>query len=114
MAKQNKTPDGNGRKVDGSADGADHERLADAIEQAHDLPGFFPVVLIARSGIGFRGRLESELDRMQEGAPYRITRRLSAHGNYKAYRVELHVASGVVALARKALLAQLPGVILTL
>ncbi len=113
MTKRNGRSDSDGPGADGGGS-SQQEELADTIESAHDLPGFYPIVLIAKSGTGFRKRLESELGRLQKDAPYKIRRRRSARGNYKAYRVEIHVSNGQMALARKAALSQLPGVILVL
>jgi putative lipoic acid-binding regulatory protein len=104
---------GNGHSP-AQSDSSDHERVLAAIDEAYDLPGRFPVVLIAPSGSGFRDQLDVELGRLQGDAPFDIRERESRHGNYMSYRIELHVESAEDALAKKSALAELPGVLMTL
>ena len=89
-------------------------RILEAMEEAHDFPGYYPVVVIARSSDGFEADLQATLAAEQGGAPFRIRERSSREGNYVSYRVELFVATPEAALARKLTLASLSGVLLLL
>jgi putative lipoic acid-binding regulatory protein len=89
-------------------------RILEAMEEAYDFPGFYPVVVIARSSDGFEADLQATLAAEQGAAPFRIRERSSREGNYMSYRVELFVATPEVALSRKATLATLNGVLLLL
>jgi putative lipoic acid-binding regulatory protein len=103
----------NGRQANGHGDGTDAELVA-AMERQHDFPGFYPVVVIARRDVDFEARLRGAVAAQQGAAPWRITERRSRRGNYVSYRVELHVDTARIALARKAVLAGLRGVLVIL
>jgi putative lipoic acid-binding regulatory protein len=92
---------------------AEH-RIRAAMEDAYGFPGFYPVVVIARQGPDFEADLQATLAAEQGGSPYRIRERTSRKGNYVSYRVELYVETAQAALDRKAILAELPGVLLLL
>lgn len=81
------------------------------IEDAHSLPGIYPVVVIAARGDTFRATLVATVELEQQGDPFTITHRESSQGNFISYRVELHVESGRDALQRKSVLAALEGVV---
>lgn len=98
----------------GTFSGVDDQTILDAIERAHEFPGYYPIVVIARREVAFEARLHAAVESSQHGAPYRIRERQSRQGNYSAYRVEIYVESAEMALARKAALAALAGVLLLL
>jgi putative lipoic acid-binding regulatory protein len=110
------TKSDNGRTVEGPRAGPtdDERRLAQALEEAHEFPGLYPVVVIARREEGFLRQLEETISAEQGDAPYQIRERRSSNDNYRSYRVELYVEGAAQAIARKAALASLPGVLLTL
>lgn len=89
----------------------DEEMSIALIEDAHSLPGVYPVVVIAARDEAFRALLLATVESEQRGDPFTITDRKSSRGNFISYRVELHVDSGRAALKRKAALAALEGVV---
>jgi putative lipoic acid-binding regulatory protein len=92
--------------------GDDREaRILDAIASAYAFPGYYPVVVIARTGLEFEATLMASIAAQQGDAPYRVTERASRRGNYRSYRVELYVDDPVAAVAGKAWLSQLEGVL---
>jgi putative lipoic acid-binding regulatory protein len=93
---------------------ASHDDLLRAISEKHEFPGFFPVVVIAKSDLAFTARLHAALEYVQEGAAFDITERPSSKNNYVSYTVQLHVVDAETALDRKAFLSGLEGVIMTL
>ncbi len=93
-------------------DGLEHdERILAAIADAYEFPGYYPVVVIARSGLEFEATLMASIVAQQGEAPYRITERASRRGNYRSYRVELFVDDPPAAIAAKGWLSQLEGVL---
>ena len=92
-------------------DDLDEEQSIELIESAHELPGIYPVVVIAARDEVFRAILLATIEFEQDGHPFTITDRESSRGNFISYRVEMHVLSGRVALHRKAVLASLTGVV---
>jgi putative lipoic acid-binding regulatory protein len=90
------------------------ETITAAMEEVYDFPGYYPVVVIARRGLDFEAVLQATLAAAQGDAPFRVRERASRAGNYVSYRVEVHVSTAHQALARKNLLADLPGVLLLL
>lgn len=93
---------------------ASHDDLLRAITEKHEFPGYFPVVVIAKSDLAFTARLHAALEYVQEGAAFDVTERASSRNNYVSYTVQVHVANAEMALERKAFLSALDGVILTL
>jgi putative lipoic acid-binding regulatory protein len=93
---------------------AEERRLIEAMENAHEFPGYYPVVLIARRGLGFEAELNATLAATQGDDPFRIRERTSRQGNYVSYHVDVFVQSAHDALARKQVLAEMPGVIVML
>jgi putative lipoic acid-binding regulatory protein len=93
---------------------ADDRLLLDSIASAHQFPGYYPIVVIARREAAFQARLHAAVTSDQDGAPFRIRERPSRQGNYIAYRVEVYVDSPEIALARKSALAALTGVLFLL
>jgi hypothetical protein len=92
--------------------GEDQEsRIIAAIEAAYEFPGYYPVVVFARSGLDFAATLFAAVAAEQGEEPFRITERASRQGTYRAYRVELFVSDARGAVARKAVLAALEGVL---
>ena len=89
----------------------DRETRVALLEDAHDFPGPFRIVVIARAGEAFLARLEATVASLQGDEPYTITERPSRKGTYVSYRVEVHVGGGQDALDRKDALAGLPGVV---
>jgi len=89
-------------------------RVLEAMEEEYNFPAFYPVVLIARGATGFDERLQAAVAAVQGEAPFRIRERPSSQGTYISYRVELFVADARTALARKAMLAGLSGVLVLL
>jgi len=87
-----------------------HAERIELIESSHAFPGIFPIVVIAASDAEFLMTLETTVAAEQGEAPFRIRRRLSREGHYASYRVEIHVESAEMALARQAVLAALPGI----
>lgn len=87
-----------------------HAERIELIESSHAFPGMFPVVIIAASDAEFMMTLEATVAAEQGEAPFHIRQRLSREGHYASYRIELHVESAEVALARQAVLAALPGI----
>lgn len=85
-----------------------------ALELAHEFPGYFPVVVIARREEAFEARLEGLVVELQGAQPYRMRRRASRQGTYMSYRLELHVQTARDALGRRARLAELPGIVMLL
>ena len=92
----------------------DDAEIVAAMESQHAFPGYYPVVVIARRGEGFEERLRGAIEAQQGEAPWRLTERRSRQGNYVSYRVELHVDDARTALQRKAVLAELSGVLVLL
>jgi hypothetical protein len=92
----------------------EEQRLVDAMEGAHEFPGFYPVVVIARHGLGFEAELNASIAAVQGEAPFRIRERSSREGNYISYHVELYVESALEALERKAVIGGIAGVIVLL
>lgn len=88
--------------------------LLHALEEAHEFPGYYPIVVIARTGEDFEELLRYELSHAQGESPYTIDARLSRNGNYVSYKVEVFVDSAQIALDRKAALADLDGVLMLL
>ena len=88
-----------------------HTRILDAIANAYEFPGYYPVVVIARSGLDFEATLMASLAAQQGESPYRVTERASRRGNYRSYRVELYVEDPPAAIAGKEWLSQLDGVL---
>lgn len=95
-------------------DPLDEALSIELIEDAHSLPGIYPVVVIAARDEEFREILLATVESEQDGDPFTITVRESSRGNFISYRVELHVESGRAALDRKAALAALEGVVTVL
>jgi len=93
---------------------AEETRLIEAMEGAHQFPGFYPMVVIAHEGDAFRALLKATLALEQGDAPFRISERPSRMGTYISFRVEVFVASAQVALARKGVIAALDGVLFIL
>jgi putative lipoic acid-binding regulatory protein len=89
----------------------DETRLLEAMEHSHTFPGFYPVVVIGHGDAAFEDRLTTAILLAQAGQPYTVRERRSSHGRYVAYHVELYVASARTALARKAMLAGVEGVL---
>jgi len=87
-----------------------HAERIELIETRHAFPGPFPIVIIAASDAEFHMTLEATLAAEQGEAPFQIRQRLSREGHYASYRIEIHVESAEIALARQAVLAALPGV----
>lgn len=87
-----------------------HAERIELIETRHAFPGPFPVVIIAASDEEFLMTLEATLAAEQGDAPFHIRQRLSREGHYASYRIEIHVESAEIALARQAILAAIPGV----
>ncbi len=86
-------------------------RVLAAIADAYEFPGYYPVVVIARSGLEFEATLMATIVAQQGEAPYRITERASRRGNYRSYRVELFVDDPPAAIAAKEWLSSLEGVL---
>lgn len=105
---------GNGHSVPVPApdDGrpGEQERMIAAMEEQHDFPGFYKVVVIAEAGDAFHAALRQMVEVIQAEAPFRIGRRDSSRGGYVAYHLEIHVDSARTALERKHLIARLEGV----
>lgn len=80
------------------------------LEEHHEFPGFFPVVVIASRSETFHAELVAIVSDAQGDDPYRVHERPSRKGTYASYRVEMHVADARTALSRKELLAGLPGI----
>jgi len=93
------------------AEELDAQTRIDLIEGAHDLPGKFPVVVIAARDAEFHAMLMATVAAEQGDDPFTVSERRSRAGNYIAYRLELHVADGRIALSRKAVIGNLPGVV---
>ena len=93
---------------------ADHDDLIRAMKAKHDFPGFFPIVMFAKSDLAFTARLHAALEYIQDGAPFEISKRESTHKTYISYSVQIHVSSAEEALERRAFLGKLDGVITTL
>lgn len=87
------------------------QRILEAIADAYEFPGYYPVVVIARSGLEFEATLMATIVAQQGEAPYRITERASRRGNYRSYRVELYVDDPPAAIAAKEWLSRLEGVL---
>ncbi len=108
------TTGSNGRRAQlpelAEAERAERRRMIEAMEEAHDFPGFYKVVVIAESDDGFRASLVQLVEVSQAEAPYRMQQRPSRRGTYVAYHLELYVETAGEALNRKSLLAQLEGV----
>jgi putative lipoic acid-binding regulatory protein len=92
----------------------DTSRIEAALDGVYDFPAFYPVVVIARQGFEFGAELHATVAAAQGDQPFRIRERKSSGGKYVSYRVEMHVPTARQALARKSLLAQLPGVLVLL
>ncbi len=112
MATMPRPTPGNGRGH--PAELEQERKLLAAMAEAHEFPGYYPVVVIARRGEGFEATLRALVAAEQGSAPYRIKTRSSRNGSYVSYRVEVYVADAVVALARKASLSALEGVLVLL
>jgi putative lipoic acid-binding regulatory protein len=89
----------------------DEAQLLMAMEEAHTFPGFYPVVVIGRHEDSFYDRLQEAVQLTQGSAPFTIRERKSSHGRYVAYHLELFVDTARLALARKAELAAIDGVL---
>ena len=92
----------------------DETQQIEALELAHEFPGYFPIVVIARQDEGFTGRLEALVAELQGAAPHRSSQRSSSRGGYVSYRLELYVDSAAEALIRRASLSEMPGVVMLL
>lgn len=123
MADEKTSGAGNGRSGGGGAvppaacvlDGSlDEGAQIAALELAHEFPGYFPVVVIARREEAFEARLEHLVVELQGAQPYRMRRRASRQGTYMSYRLELHVRTAREALGCRARLAELPGIVMLL
>jgi putative lipoic acid-binding regulatory protein len=107
------TPPSGAAAALGNAGEVDPRVLA-AVDRAHELPGYFPVVLIARSDAGFRQLLADNLAQLQGAAPYSLDWRTSTGGAYTSYQIRLWVEDAASALRRRQSLAAIDGVILAL
>lgn len=93
----------------------DEARLVEAMEAAHVFPGYYPIVVIARDDDAFRERLHATLGGWDAGDPaYRVTEQPSSRGAYVSFRVEIFVDSARMALDRKAVIAEISGVLMML
>ena len=90
------------------------QRIHQAMDDEYGFPGYYPVVVIARQSLNFEAHLQATVAAEQGERPYRIRERPSREGNYVSYRVELYVDTAQAALDRKAVLADLPGVLMLL
>jgi putative lipoic acid-binding regulatory protein len=81
------------------------------LEDAHEFPGPFTIVVIAHAGEEFEALLRVTLVELQDGNPFSISERASRKGTYVSYRVEVHVADAPAALDRKDSLSALPGLV---
>ena len=88
----------------------ERQQMLDAMEEHYDFPGEYKIVVIAKSGEGFRARLIAHLEIYQAGADYDLRERPSRKGNYIAYHLRIHVVSAEVALERKHTISLLEGV----
>ncbi len=89
----------------------DEAQLISAMEEAHEFPGYYPVVVIAHEGEAFRALLHATLLDEQGSAPFLVQERASRKGTYISYRIEIFVESAAVALARKQVISGIEGVL---
>jgi putative lipoic acid-binding regulatory protein len=89
----------------------DRETRIALLEDAHEFPGPFTIVVIAHAGEEFEALLRVTLVELQSGDPFSISERASRKGTYISYRVEVHVGDAPAALDRKDSLSGLPGVV---
>jgi putative lipoic acid-binding regulatory protein len=82
-----------------------------AMEEAHEFPGYYPVIVIAQQGEDFRALLYQTLSVTQGQAPFEVTERPSRKGTYISYRIEIFVESARSALDRKLVISSLEGVL---
>lgn len=108
-----KLSDGKSAAADFSQQMTDEE-LVQVLDEAYSFPDYFPVVVIARCAIGFDLQLQEVVAEFQAGAPFTIEERLSRKGNYVSYHVDIFVEDARSALARKTVLAEMPGVLMLL
>lgn len=89
----------------------DETHLINAMEEAHEFPGYYPVIVIAHEDDAFRELLYRTLSITQGTAPFEVTERPSRKGTYISYRIEIFVESARSALDRKMVISSLEGVL---
>ena len=90
------------------------DQLLRALEARYSFPGFYPVVVIARSDESLRARILAAVAYAQDGREFTVGTRESGGGKYTSFKLELFVDSAEQALARKEFLNTLEGVMMIL